>query len=319
MSDKGIYIFGLGKHVRNKLIPAIKNLEINIKGIISHNNNHNYPKISLDNLIEYSNANINIIISGVPIEHINLIKRVCGIKRANILVEKPIFVDLDKFYENKTLIVEKKIQEGMMYKFNLAFRYSKFIYKLRRYEINCINIKFILPMKLSDLKQSFRYTDSIKNSIIYDIGYYIFDLLWSYNTKINKIIVDSINWYPNRILKNISVKLECNNDLKKYIINFDIGYGTKYFNEIDMRFMNNNIKIAPFFSGRDGDVNFFKTDYKKSYTKVKRNKNSYEKMIKYWYAKNSFRNSLGLGSNNRFESILLNLKKIEEQVEKYDL
>ena len=170
MQNKKLYIVGFGNHVKNKLIPALLNLNIKINGIISNNNNHKFPKISFKELKKNTKFNYYIILSGVPSEHINLLKKISAKNHSNILVEKPIFVNLENFYENEILFTEGQIQEAMMYKFNLAFRYSRLILKINKNEISSINIKFKLPIRLSDLKNSFRYTDNIKNSIIYDGG-----------------------------------------------------------------------------------------------------------------------------------------------------
>ena len=143
--------------------------------------------------------------------------------------------------------------------------------------------------------------------------------MWSLKVDILNINIKSINWFPDKILKNIRVELECINNSRNYKVTFEIGYGDKYLNEVTMMLQNYNIVIDPFFSGREGDVNIVKIF--KNHTKKfsKRSKNSYEKMIKYWYNKRMFRNSLGLDNFTRFKIILFNLKKIEEKIKSYDI
>jgi hypothetical protein len=317
MKSDNLYIIGLGKHVKEKLIPVIENLDIKIDGIVSKNTNHNYARISIEHLNNIADSGNSFIISGAPENHSELLEKLKS-KDANILIEKPMFVDSKTLYKNKNQFINNKLTEAMMYKFNLAFRYSRYLHKLQPKQVKCIFLKFILPLNLNELKKSFRYTHSIKNSIIYDIGYYILDLVWSLDVNIVNINTKSVSWFPEKILEKIMVELECANKFKNYMISFEIGYGDDYQNQMKMTFNNKIISIDPIFSGREGNVNIVK-HYSGYNTKVKkRNTNSYEKMIKYWYSKKLFRTSLGLSNYQRFKNILLNLKKIEEQVESND-
>lgn len=318
MKRNNLYIIGLGKHVIGKIIPAIEKLGIKINGILSNNTDHNYPDLSNEDLNKLSYRGSNFIISGIPIKHVELLNKISHLD-ARVLIEKPLFVDFEILYKNKNKFIKHQLTEAMMYKFNLGFRYFRYIHDIEEKKIKHLLLQFVLPLNSKSLKESFRHTKNIKNSIIYDIGYYIFDLLWSLKIDILNINIKSINWFPDKILKNIGVELECMNSSRHYKVNFEIGYGDKYMNEVTMMLQNYNIVIEPFFSGREGDVNIIKI-FKNHTKKVsKRSKNSYEKMIKYWYNNRMFRNSLGLDNYTRFKTILFNLKKIEEKIKSYDI
>ena len=313
MTKKKLFIIGFGNHIQKKIIPAIKNVGIIIDGIVSSNQDHSYPKFTIEDLLNNNNKNHNIIISGIPTNHYNILQKIKDSK-AHILIEKPAFTDLNILQKNKKLFKNKKINEAMMYKFGLAFRYSKFVYNMEAKNVNFLSFKFKLPINIIELKKTFRYTANLKNSIIYDIGYYILDLLWSFDVKVISVDVKSISWFSESILKSILVDLECYNKGKYHKVSFDIGYGEKYFNQIEIYFSNKIHTISPFFWGREGDINFSIIKDGKTLDRNKNVKNSYEKMIKYWYNMSKNNTLSELNNFYRYEYILLHLNQIEEQV-----
>lgn len=317
MNHENIYVIGLGKHVKNKIIPAFKNLGLNIGGIVSKNKDHDYADLSIKDFEKFKDENIKIFISGIPENH-SYILSLFDLNNCNALIEKPAFVDLKDLYKFRAFINNKNISEAMMYKFSLAFRFSRFKFYLQHKAIKGINVKFLLPLDLSTLNETFRHTKNLKNSIIYDIGYYVFDILWSFELEVKKIKLKNVIWFENRILKSIEANIICYYKSKKYVINFEIGYCNKYQNLIEFKTYKSSFLISPIFSGRYGAVNYIKNINGQINKTIKSNKNSYVKLIKYWYKNNYFRNSLGLNNFERIDKILLQLNIIEKQVMKHD-
>ena len=85
----GILIIGYGKHVENKILPAIQTLDIPIIGVVSSNKNvpkkitHYKSLKEINNIIRPSH----VFIATNPSKHLNLIKEATRISK-NLLVEK---------------------------------------------------------------------------------------------------------------------------------------------------------------------------------------------------------------------------------------
>ena len=92
----GILIVGYGKHVENKILPAIIELGIPILAIISQNPNVPKNILNYKNLLEYKNIKnrpSHIFICSQPTKHLNLVRQSIDLSK-NIMVEKPLIIDI---------------------------------------------------------------------------------------------------------------------------------------------------------------------------------------------------------------------------------
>ena len=316
----GLMIIGLGNHTKTKIIPTLEQLSIPIAAILSSTKIEYYNEVKVFNELEIVLKKNNIthcIISTTPSKQIIYIKK---LKFLNIktYVEKPAFVTNNDLYSVENLISKKKyLTEGLMYRFSSGFDY--FLKKFNKvnktdYEIT---LKFILPVPEDSFLRTFRNKKDLKNSIIYDIGTYIFDFLWVLqltNLKVEELTIEKFN---NKILKKtkFSIYSQNHNSFKK--INVEIGYGNIYKNEINFVSEDQNYNINPFFWGRHGNINIINFKEKPS-NKVQIVTKSALKIILYkWFNGIEDKMINDLQCFKRYNFVISELEKLERKIFNY--
>jgi hypothetical protein len=309
-TSPGILIVGYGKHVQNKILPAIQELKIPILGIVS--SNKTLPnKIKYFRTFEELEKEIipsHVYIATKPERHLDLIEKASCLSK-NLMVEKPIFVGGSKLISS-TYWIKKDIvvKEAMMYKYNSLYNYLKkntFIFS----NFKKIEMKFILPVEAMFQNQSFRSLPGIDNSILYDIGCYMYDFLWSFKIPIEELKLHTVKKFEDGKIKLLCLKANRKSEEKNIVIKF--GYGKKYYNEVNI-LSKYNIKyeLNPFFYGRKGNVYLAMCNSNKKYKKIYYNNNCFVKMINDWFYFNKTSTQDELSNKDRISFIQQSLFKL---------
>lgn len=315
-----LIIFGLGNHTKNKIIPVLKEMSIPIVGIITATKIDCYKGIkvykSIDNVKNKKNIS-HCIISTTPSQQVNYIKQLSSMG-VSIFIEKPAFINkkdltsVQSHFSNNLVLTE-----GMMYRFGSGFNYfTKNILNIKDIK-QVFNISFILPYDPIFFLNSFRGKLDIKNSIVYDIGSYIFDILWV--TKIFNFTLNilSLEQFPNKVIKRLKCNLTDKEGGFLKNINIDIGYDNFYQNEIKFNSKTYELIIDPFFWGRSGKININQTVFNKNTNTKIDTKNGLKEMINTWIYDKDDINILDLQNYKRYEFIISKLAELEKEIKKY--
>ena len=313
----GLIIVGLGNHTKNKILPALNELSIPVKGIVSSTKLSYYENIKiysdLNSLIN-SDKISHCIISTTPSKQVIFIKQLslAGIKT---LIEKPAFVSENDFNGVESYLkTNNLLTEGMMYRFSEGFKYFK---KNNPNSCKTLNITFILPTKLKDLLKSFRGDDNVKHSIIYDIGIYIIDMLWVmkiFNYEISNI---NLNKFENNIIKQLQFTINTHELDLCTKIHINIGHDNYYKNQLKLSSKNINFSLSPFFWGRKGEITLENINLKNKILQKIKSQNSLKKMIQLWLLNEENKVIEDLSDIDRFRFIACHLEKLEKEVLKY--
>ena len=103
-------IIGFGKHVQNKILPALDKLNLQPNLIISKNNiktlGYNFSQNYEDLCLGISH----IIIVNIPSKHYEIINQIKNIQ-VPILVEKPLFTKINHFKNFSNILTKGLITE----------------------------------------------------------------------------------------------------------------------------------------------------------------------------------------------------------------
>ena len=117
--------------------------------------------------------------------------------------------------------------ESMMYRFSRSTTLLKNFLKLMK-ELKKVNIKFLLPLNLDDIKSTFRGEQKTRFNIVFEIGCYLIDDVVFKGKKFN-INITHVEYFENKVLKKIKGKF-FNESLD---LRFSLGYSNKYNNSIE--------------------------------------------------------------------------------------
>ena len=311
-------IIGYGKHVETKLLPVLQELNVYPKVILSNNIDLNLNIKFLKNFTElnlYKEIS-HFIISNIPSKHAKLIKKISNLNLP-ILVEKPILVKKEDYISLKTELNSRFVTEAMMYRYGEGINFLNKIINKNKNNIDEINLMFTLPLKINDLENTFRSDPKNRFNVIYEIGCYLYDLMWHLKFYNFKIKINKVDMFENNVLKTLYGKISITKEDQKLNVNFLIGFNHRYQNDIELILKNKTYKIFPFFWGRAGDINceikiHDKTKYLKKYQD-----NSYKKMIFDWINDNKSEIIKDLQSGKRMKFILNKLIETENKVIDY--
>ena len=198
-----------------------------------------------------------------------------------------------------------------MYKYNLLNTYLLRRKKLFT-ELKKIELSFILPMPSTNKIRDFRFNINSKNNIIYDIGCYIYDFLWSFKIHKYALNIVRVEKFDDGIPKFLVLETDHKKCDKKLKINF--GYGKKYINEVNFTSKYNiSYLLTPFFYGRDSKVNIIIKNKYKLYDNEYLNHNCFKQMIQDWFSmkENFYQNELS--NRVRISFIQDSLFKLSQQ------
>ena len=250
---KNYCIVGFGNHAKTKLLPALLKLGKPILGIVSSKKNLDIPHeifTTLDDAIYKSNEKTIFVISSPPKEHYLQTKLLLKFRK-NILIEKPMFIHprevnlIQRDLKNKNIFVA----EMLMYKF--TFQYKKFIkfWNKKKNQCNKIECYFNIPEITSN---TFRNSDEITSSSLYDVGSYLFSLL--VDLKLYPLDLNIINFKKrkNKFLQ-FFIKSYDKDNIEIYL---EFGFGNHYHNSVKVHYLKNYIaSFDKFFYGREGEKN----------------------------------------------------------------
>lgn len=244
-------LIGYGRHLKNKIIPALKNINANIVGIITSQNviNDDFTKFSSISEAIFSIPKDTIfIISSPPEVHFKQAKFIMN-NNFNIFIEKPITIKKNGIL--KLIEISKKnkvfMVENFMYFYSKKFQEFNNEWLNKESQIKKVYINFIIPYLPT---KTFR--SNIQNYPInlYDMGCYPLSLL------------NKIKSYDNKInIMKITNKLKTNKEIIYLQSNLNIDYkikfgvGLEYQNNVKIFYNNGDTSLyEPFFYGRKNNV-----------------------------------------------------------------
>lgn len=307
----GVLIIGYGQHVESKILPAIQSLNIPLIGIVSSNKNVPKQIAHYKSLKDITNKlrPSHVFIATDPSKHLDLIKQATRISK-NILVEKPITIQNPNFLQSKKLkTLNIVVKEAMMYKYN---HLNSFLNKKRKIleDFKNIEVEFILPLESLKKKISFRHSPNFENSMLFDVGCYIFDFIWTFKLSSYKFFIHKKYSFDDGQAQFVFLKSD-NNEVKT--LNFKFGYGKNYSNVVKFSSKYNLVyELKPFFYGRNTQVNICIVKNNKKYKKVYNNDNCFEKMIGEWYENKNSLIQDQLYNFNRIEFIQSSLNQLSQ-------
>lgn len=284
-------VIGIGLHAKNKIIPSLLDIK-DIKIVTVSRKNNKLSNIhkhftSINNCLLYlKNKKKTFIITSPPNTHYKYFLKISKIKNSKIFIEKPITTS--SYEINKITEIAKKnkllISEIYPYKLSRSFKYLNKFYKHNHLKLKSISINFLIP---SFPKNSFRNSNLITNSSLFDIGCYPVSLLLDLGFKINdyKIVQFNSNnpfkkyFKINFIENNIKIKIKIGSNLK-YTNNVIFTYNTDNAIVFDYFFYNIPIKKNIIFYKKNkkiktitnSDKNLFTSYFKKKTVNTKLNK-----------------------------------------------
>lgn len=251
----GFCLVGFGNHASSRILPAIKEAKVGLKGIVS----------SKGDLSELVNTNW---FDTVDEALINLDKNCCfylcspprvhyeqAIKILHagfdVLMEKPAFASLEEARRALTISRRKNAVLAECY----MYRYSKiFIHFLENWnggiDVSCLEISFSIP---GYAQGSFRDNEDNIFLLVYDVGCYLVDLARALEIDIS---LAELNFRPNRGAGIVQFE---SRGVVKVLGSF--GVGEEYLNEVTLHFKDGSkLRYAPFFYGRTGNRVFTRLD-----------------------------------------------------------
>jgi len=313
-----LVVIGLGNHTKSKIIPALQSLSIPIRAIISEIDLTRYEDIEVFNSISSirdSDTITHFIISTTPSKQIKYIKAAL-LMNIKAFVEKPAFTSEEDLLSVHSFLKDRLfLTEGMMYRFCESYKYfyanfSKI--KDSNYELS---INFILPNKSNIINDTFRSKVDIKNSIVYDIGPYVFDLMWALQILNFQIYIIKIEKFTNNIFKRLRFLL-VSDENSSININVNIGYDNCYKNEINLVSNNHNLTLYPFFWGRSGEINVRETRGRNIISKKIETKNALVEILLGWLNNSKDKNYLDLQNLKRYKFVTYQLVNLEREINK---
>jgi len=245
---KNFCIVGYGEHAKLKIIPSLlkfKNVKLSIvsKKKMKLNNYKIYSNL-IEALKTLSEDTI-FVLTSPPELHYQQISLILNFKR-DVYVEKPIFVSLTeaKSAFRKLEGRENILVEMLMYKYTKLYKIFKKYFTKNINQIKKIEIIFTLPNLPSN---TFRDNLSVKSSIFYDMGCYIFSLLNDLSVPLKnfKIKEYEIN---NRKIQNI-LFIGSSNNMDIYA---ELGIHKIYTNKVTLSKHNGTeLSFENFFYGRE--------------------------------------------------------------------
>ena len=143
------------------------------------------------------------------------------INNKNVLVEKPLVVNLYEVFQLHKLNLKSKnfFYEMFMYKYTSCYKKVINFYRDHINDIKLIELTFLLP---SYPKSSFRDGIFLEDSCLFDIGSYVFDLSMELGNKIENQILNT-SFEENRL-----IRIQFNFQINSINLIADIGLHTEY-------------------------------------------------------------------------------------------
>ena len=270
-------IIGFGGHAKNKLLPALKKVGLNIDGVVSRNSRlkidgaKTFSRIS--DAIKFLPVNTLFIISSPPDIHYLQAKELVMAGK-DIFIEKPAFISIENLNELSKLANENGslILEMFMYFENKVVEKIIKILKTDNSSIDSIDLKFYIPSIPSG---TFRNESTLGCSLLSDMGCYPLSLLAMAGYDLSNLNLENVR---KDVLEN--PKFCISGKSKKILIDIKIGVNDDYLNNIAIQFKNKHeILCEPFFYGRSGYRKLIKIEGKSKDENLIFEKDAYESMF----------------------------------------
>lgn len=250
---KKFCVVGIGTHASTKLVPALRQNNQNIVGVVSSKDifdfNFTGPVFrTMEEAIAKTPSATVFLISSPPKLHFSQTAKALKSGRS-VILEKPGFI-CEREAEAVSFIASQKqlvLAEAWMYKFSKV--YSKLIseWATSKEKITSFDMVFTLPNSPSG---TFRSSPTFGNSIIFDIGAYPVSLMFELGISPENFNVTDTQ-FEGKFLTVIAVKVR--DETNKIDVNFVVGKSDKYENYVNVKYTSGRSrKYAPFFYGRPG-------------------------------------------------------------------
>ena len=305
-------IVGLGEHSKNKLIPAILNSKNVLKAIVSRKSNLGleYKGVLIFNdlnmAVKSLEKDVIFIIATPPNTHFEILKIVLQ-NKFNAMVEKPILLSIEQFKKIKDISDSNLVifYECFMHRYGLLYKELINFYKINKNKINLIDIVFSLP---NLPKKTFRDSNNITSSVIYDIGCYPISLLNDLDLTDKEINITHIENFRDIKKERFDIEVRSNNTKA----NIRFGIDNEYANVVIMKMFNGErIEFNPFFYGRKKEKKIIYEDSTSEKIKVIEDNNLFEVMFK-----NSIKD-LRISQKKRNKLMIKNLLDLDIIIHQY--
>ena len=203
--------------------------------------------------------------------------------------------------------------ESMMYRFSRSTKLLKNFFKTNERIKKKVNIKFLLPLNLDDIKSTFRSEKKTRFNLVFEIGCYLIDLMWYLKVKKFNINITHVEYFENKVLKKIKGKF-FNESLD---LRFSLGYSNKYNNSIEIFSKSKTISINPFFWGREGEI-FIKYNNMHNVKNIKFcQKDLFMEIIDSWLKNKNKSLIKDLKDVHRYKYVIYKLIEIKKLIKKY--
>ena len=173
---------------------------------------------------------------------------------------------------------------------------------------------FTIPLDSLGNNNSFRNRLGIENSMLFDIGCYLYDFIWCFNMSNNDFQIYEKKFFKNGKPEFLSLKSKLKHSSQKIFLKF--GYSQSYRNEVKfISKYNISYTLKPFFYGRKSQVEIELMKIKKNFAKKYTNKNCFVKMINDWYRNKDSIVQEQLSNLNRMLFVQNSLNEISKLLE----
>lgn len=246
-------VVGIGTHASTKLVPALRQNNQNIVGIVSSKDvfdfNFTGPVFrTMEEALAQTPIDTVFLVSSPPKLHFSQTASALKSGR-NVILEKPGFISRKDAEEASFLATQKQlvIAEAWMYKFSKV--YSKLIseWVSSREQITSLDMVFTLPNLPPG---TYRNSPTFGNSIIFDIGAYPTSLMADLGVSLEHYEIAEAK-FEGRVMTSISVKIR--DLINKVDVGFQVGIAETYQNYININYDDGRSrKYTFFFYGRPG-------------------------------------------------------------------
>ena len=236
-------IVGIGRHAKERVIPALKNNGKKILGYVSSKKDNFLPSYN-NLLLSYKSIpkDVVYVVCSPPRHHFEQALSILKSGRS-VIVEKPAFMNAKEavvvlnFCQKNNLI----FVEAFMYQYTKIFDKFIFFWNENINYIKNIRIGFLIP---KFPVSTFRDYNLILETILYDIGCYPISLLVDIGFSEDNLVISNYSFNSNLMKFNI-INIERN-------INIDISIGISpvYENYVELEtFDKKKIIFSKFFHG----------------------------------------------------------------------
>lgn len=266
-------IVGIGRHAKERIIPALENNGKKILGYVSSKKDNFLPSYN-DLLLSYKSIpkDAVYVVCSPPRNHFEQALSILNSGRS-VIIEKPAFMNakeaavvLDLCQKNNLIFVE-----AFMYQYTKLFNKFIIYWNVNINYIKNINISFLIPkFPLS----TFRDNNLILETVLYDIGCYPISLLVDVGFSIDNLVISNYSFNSNLM------KLDIANIERNININISIGISPVYQNYVELEtFDKKKIIFSKFFHGLSINKTIIYQDSKNSYIDRFTDLNGYENMF----------------------------------------